>query len=106
MDLIWSLVLIVGLLLALNHMAGGRAHHTVHVSCLARSKISFRFSPNAFCISFVGSASAKPSNEVSNYEDRIMNSLDTLGKKRSRIASAGISIMRAATTPIVTTSTI
>ncbi len=29
MDLIWSLLLVVGLLLALNHMAGGRASNVI-----------------------------------------------------------------------------
>lgn len=41
MDLIWSLVLIVGLLLALNHMAGGRSSSVIRpVTRIASNLIS------------------------------------------------------------------
>lgn len=52
MDILWSLGLIVVLLLALNHMAGGRASNVLRpVANIASSVVGFAF---RLCLSAVG----------------------------------------------------
>lgn len=52
MELLWSLGLIVGILLALNHMAGGRASNVLRpVTNIASNLVGFAF---RLCLNAVG----------------------------------------------------